>query len=72
MIDQEVSSTLPESVIIQLATLSEHDRLMISKCRGSHNRLGFAYQLMFVKVFNCFPNQIPLEIQLQVLTFAAL
>ena len=59
-------------MIIQLATLSKQDRRMIQKCRGQHNRLGFAYQLMFVKVFNRFPNQIPLEIHSQVLTFTVL
>lgn len=45
---------------------------MIRKRRGQHNRLGFAYQLMFVKVFNYFPDQVSLEIQPQILTFAAL
>lgn len=72
MINQEITTALPESVIIQLAALSKHNRLMISKCRGQHNKLGFAYQLMFVKVFNRFPSQIPLEVQPQILTFAAL
>jgi len=64
--------TLPESVIIQFATLSEQDRDIVQKCRGQHNRLGFAYQLMFAKVLNRFPNQIPLEIQQQILTFSSL
>ena len=64
--------TLPESVIIHLATLSAQDRAMVQKCRGRHNSLGFGYQLMFTKVFNRFPNQIPLEIQPQILTFAVL
>ena len=72
MINQEITAALPESVIIQLATLSKQDRLMIHKCRGQHNRLGFAYQLMFVKVFNRFSNQVPLEIQPQIITFASL
>lgn len=72
MSQQEVVMALPESVIIQLATLSEQDRLIIQKCRGQHNRLGFAYQLMFAKVLNRFPNQVPLEIQPQILTFAVL
>ncbi|MBS0287100.1 MAG: Tn3 family transposase [Proteobacteria bacterium] len=70
--NQESAIVLPESVIIQLATLSEQDRCVIQNCRGPHNRLGFAYQLMFVKLFNRFPNQIPLEVQSQVLTFATL
>ena len=72
LINQEVSIVLPESIIIRLATLSKQDRPIISRCRGQHNRLGFAYQLMFVKVFNRFPSQIPLEVQPQILTFAAL
>ena len=72
MNSQSICITLPESIIIQLATLSEQDRRKIQKCRGNHNRLGFAYQLMFVKVFNHFPNQVQLEIQSQLLTFACL
>lgn len=72
MSQQDVILALPESIIVQLATLSDLDRLTIQRCRGQHNRLGFAYQLMFAKVFNRFPNQVPLEIQAQVLTFAVL
>lgn len=64
--------TLPESVIIQLATLTDSDRDLIQKCRRSHNRLGFSYQLMFVKVFNRFPSQEPLSIQQQILLFASM
>jgi len=69
---QKIITTLPESVIIQLATLAEQDREIIQKCRGQHNRLGFTYQLMFVRIFNRFPNQVPLDIQPQILTFASL
>lgn len=72
MNNQEIVKELPESVIIQLATLSEQDRGVIQKCRGQHNRLGFAYQLMFVKIFNYFPNQALVEIQPQIITFAGL
>ena len=72
MRNQEKIITLPESVIIQFATLSEQDKLIIQNCRGEHNRLGFAYQMMFVKVFNRFPNQVQLEIQSQILTYACL
>lgn len=64
--------TLPESVIIQLATLTDNDRDRIQKCRRSHNRLGFSYQLMFVKVFNRFPSQEPFSIQHQILLFASM
>lgn len=63
---------LPETVIIKLASLTEEDHVLIQKCRGDHNRLGFCYQLIFVKVFNRFPNQVQLEIHNQLLAFASL
>ena len=40
--------------------------------RGSHNRLGFAYQVAFVRVPGRFPQQAPLEIDGEILRFAAL
>ncbi len=52
--------------------LTEEDRTVIQRCRGEHNRLGFSYQLMFVKMFNQFPNQVPMNIQIQLLAFACL
>ena len=69
---QDISLTLPESIIIEGANLTDRDRDMIQNCRGFSNRLGFCYQLMFVKIFNRFPNQSPLEIQSQILTFSSL
>ena len=40
--------------------------------RGPHNRLGFAYQVAFVRVLDRFPQQAPLEIDEEILRFAAL
>jgi len=68
----ECNQTLPESIIVQLAALTEKDRIIIQRCRGKHNRLGLAYQIMFVKVFNQFPDQVQFNIQNQLLTFACL
>lgn len=34
----------------------------INQCRRSHNKLGFGYQLAFVKLFNRFPNHPPFEV----------
>ena len=44
----------------------------ISKCRGDPHRLGFAYQLGFVRVFQRFPVQRPLESREELLSFVAL
>jgi len=32
------------------------------KCRRSHNRLGFAHQVAFVRLFDRFPKQQPFEV----------
>jgi len=34
------------------AALHGEDLKQIAKCRRSHNRLGFAYQVAFVRLFN--------------------
>jgi hypothetical protein len=38
------------------ARLTGQDLVPIGKCRRSHNRLGFAYQVAFVRLFNRFLN----------------
>ncbi len=50
---------------------SAEDIARIMTCRGEHNRLGFAYQLAFVRSLNRFPAQDPFEIDEDVLTFAS-
>ena len=54
------------------ATFLEADRQEIALRRGPHNRLGFAYQVAFVRVLGRFPQQAPLEIDGEILRFAAL
>ena len=50
---------------------SETDIVRITQCRGKHNRLGFSYQLVFVRLLNRFPAQEPLEIEERILTCAS-
>ena len=50
----------------------ENDWREIAQRRRAHNRLGFAYQVAFVRVLGRFPQQEPLEIDDSVLRFAAL
>lgn len=43
----------------------------INECRGSQNRLGFAYQLCYVKLFNRLPTQSPFIAIEELATFVA-
>ena len=58
--------------LIRNATFLEVDRREIGRRRGHHNQLGFAYQVAFVRVLGRFPQQAPLEIDGEILRFAAL
>jgi TnpA family transposase len=58
--------------MIREASLTETDRVEIAKCRRDHNRLGFAYQVGFVRLFYRFPAQQPLEICDELLIFVSL
>jgi Domain of unknown function (DUF4158) len=53
------------------AALNEDDLKQIAKCRRAHNRLGFAYQVAFVRLFNRFPKQRPFEVLDELVTFSA-
>ena len=58
--------------LVRDATFLEADRREIALRRGPHNQLGFAYQVAFVRVLGRFPQQTPLEIDGEILRFAAL
>jgi hypothetical protein len=57
--------------LIREASLTRADMDEAAKCRRDHNRLGFAYQIGFVRLFSRFPTQQPLEICDELLTFIA-
>lgn len=57
--------------MVRAASLTEGDLAEINKCRRDHNRLGFAYQIGFVRLFNRFPDQQPLEVCDELLSFVA-
>src|SRR3954470_22108693 len=75
-LDRLVPSMTPLSFsrgqLIREASLTEADLAEVGKCRRDHNRLGFAYQVGFVRLFNRFPTQQPLEICDEVLHFVSL
>jgi TnpA family transposase len=58
--------------MVRAATLTEADLTEIARCRRDHNRLGFAYQVGFVRLFHRFPAQQPLEVCDELLSFVAL
>src|SRR3954462_1895211 len=57
--------------MVREATLTAADLAEVDKCRRDHNRLGFAYQVGFVRLFSRFPLQQPLEICEQLMSFVA-
>lgn len=58
--------------IVQIAKFSQVDLNFINSRRRAHNRLGFAYQLAFVRLTNRFPGQQPFEVIDDILTFVGL
>ena len=58
--------------LIRDGSFLEADWNEIAQRRGAHNRLGFAYQIAFVRVLGRFPRQAPLEIDGEILRFTAL
>ncbi|NIP28453.1 MAG: Tn3 family transposase [Phycisphaerae bacterium] len=47
------------------------DMEQIGRCRREHNRLGFAYRLAFVRLYNRFPSQQPLEVLDELLAYVS-
>jgi hypothetical protein len=58
--------------MVRDASLTKADLAEVAKCRRDHNRLGFAYQVGFVRLFNRFPAQQPLEVCDELLGFVAM
>lgn len=55
--------------IIQASQFTPEDIKEILQRRRDHNRLGFAYQLAFVRLTNRFPSQQPMEFLPELLTY---
>ena len=53
------------------ASLTEEDFVQLGKCRRPHNRIGFAYQVGFVRLFDRFPQQQPFELFEELVCFSA-
>jgi len=57
--------------LIDKASLTSEDMEQINHCRRNYNRLGFAYQVGFVRLLNQFPTPNPFEIIDELLTFTS-
>jgi hypothetical protein len=57
--------------LVRIAKFSSDDFERIQQCRHSHTRLGFAYQMAFVRLTNRFPAQHPLEVVDEILTYVS-
>jgi hypothetical protein len=63
---------LPLEQFAKQGQITASDLEQIQECRRDHNKLGFAYQLAFVRIFNRFPLQQPFEILAEVLSFISI
>ena len=57
--------------LVEQAALTADDIRKVMECRRDHNRLGFAYQIGFVRLLNRLPAQQPFEIVDELLTYTA-
>ena len=58
--------------LVNIAQFNTDDIKKINLCRRQHNRLGFGYQLSFVRLLNRFPVQQPFEILNDILSFVSI
>src|SRR5262245_18527999 len=61
----------PRDLITERVRFTPADQSQIAHCRGVHNRLGFAYQIGFVRLTGRFPAQQPLEMLQDLLVWVA-
>jgi hypothetical protein len=65
------SGNVSRDQLKRAASLTEEDFVQLGKCRRPHNRLGFAYQVAFVRLFDRFPQQQPFELFEELVCFSA-
>jgi hypothetical protein len=58
--------------LVQIARLSDEDIEYLNSCRGAQNKIGSAYQICYVKLFNYFPAQSSFEILEELATYVAM
>jgi len=66
------NSSFSHEEIVREGKFSAEDMTEIKKRRRDYNRLGYAYQLAFVRLASRFPAQQPLEIDRELLTYVGM
>jgi TnpA family transposase len=67
-----MNKNFSQQSLIDRGTLNSEDLTEVKKCRGKQNQLGFAYQLIFIRLLNTPPNQVPFEIIEEIIVYAAI
>ena len=63
------SRSFTRKQLAEKASLTDEDFAQINQCRRPHNKLGFGYQVGFLRLHNRFPAQDPLEILDELVVF---
>jgi hypothetical protein len=58
--------------LIDISRFNPEDITQIRKCRQEQSRLGFGYQLAFVRLLNRFPTQTPFEVINDILAYVSI
>ena len=58
--------------LVEYGTLKNTDIQAVNRCRNDYNKLGFGYQVAFVKLFNYFPKIVPFEAIEEIAIFVGL
>jgi uncharacterized protein DUF4158 len=66
-----MSFTYSRQQLTEAAALTDEDMIHVHQCRRPHNRLGFAYQVGFVRLLNRFPRQEAFELVEELLAYVS-
>ena len=69
--DSTLSPDTARAALARQAQLTDEDRTQIARLRHDHTRLGFAYQVAFVRLTGRLPRQRPFEVEPDVLRHVA-
>lgn len=61
-----------KTALVNLATFTTEDLVLINQRRKKQNQMGFAYQLAYVKLYNKLPSQQPLELESELVEYVSL